>query len=380
MTPQITIAITSCIGTLIFFAAGYFFSRSRMDVYFEQSPQKAQLEARIMQLESQYKTATAHLEKAKQAFNERQDQLMAKYQQGLEKQKYLKKLMAENEAQAKKLTSLKAIQPELETLKNEKKKFHDQLEQISRENETFKNEYKGMEELKTSLDRQKDQNMELLGQLEEARRTHDTSAQKIEQMVHLNNEKHDLALKVGLLEERLKEHEQIQNENQDLKFKLKEAAQLEEKIEKLQSENAELRSRGITLEGAPNPVSKPISEKASYDGLGEIFENLVNQLSTGETSRGAVMADELGLLIAGTGKHMDALAVIAALFSEMYNKVKSIFPIGTVDCFEILNTQKVTIRIFPILIASNNLLIVTTSVGPGPDRETINNLLSESSF
>jgi hypothetical protein len=378
MTPQVAVAITSFIGTLIFFSAGYFFSRSRMDAYFEQSPQKAELAAKIIQLESQYDAARSHMEKTEQAFNQQQDTLMEQQENDPNKKEFLQKLMVENEAQARKLASLKALQPELEILKNEKKMLNDLFDQINLENETLKDKHKGMEELKTSLNQQKDQNMDLLGHLEEARRIQDASNQKIEQMGQLYNEKQDLALKVELLEERLKAYEELQEENQALKVRVKEFSQLEAKIESLESENLELRSMAIAMEEAPKPIINPTSKKTvSYDGLGEVFENIVTRLSAGETSRGTVMADELGLLIAGTGQHMESLAVMAALFSEMYSKMKSIFPIGSVDCFEIINTQKITIRIFPILIASNNLLIVSMSVGAGPDRTAINNLLSE---
>jgi hypothetical protein len=111
--------------------------------------------------------------------------------------------------------------------------------------------------------------------------------------------------------------------------------------------------------------------------LGGSFQHIANQLSNLEGSRGVVLADDLGLPIAGTGDHMEAMAGLAAVFSDVCLKLESMLPFGDVDVMQISNRQNLTIAMRPFDIAAANIIITTLSVGAAPDRGTINRLIAE---
>jgi predicted regulator of Ras-like GTPase activity (Roadblock/LC7/MglB family) len=183
----------------------------------------------------------------------------------------------------------------------------------------------------------------------------------------------ELAIRAQRCDEQQEDLDALRDENRSLQSGLAELAGLRKELERLKGENARLSSMGIVLQGSPPP---PVMS-SSPDGLGGAFQSMVNALSKNESSRGVVLADELGLLVAGTGDHTEPMAAMAAVFSTLNERVGSIFPIGPIDQIVIENTDDLTITMQPYEIATEKLVLTALSVGPGPDREAVLRLIEQ---
>jgi hypothetical protein len=244
------------------------------------------------------------------------------------------------------------------TLKEEALRLTRELEQSDSEKEAALRE---KEHFSQALERQE-------------RRLKEESERRLEALSRLEDENQSLMKRVMQAEGQLKDFDDLRNENHWLKSELAETEARKDEIDELKRENARLNAMGMILE-------KPLSHSvpSSHDGLGGSFQNVANQLSQMEGSRGVVLADDIGLAIAGTGDHMEAMAGMAAVFSDVCIKMDSLLPFGEIDAMKITNRQNLTIAMQPFDIASVNVIITTLSVGPEPNRETIDKLIEQMS-
>jgi hypothetical protein len=168
-----------------------------------------------------------------------------------------------------------------------------------------------------------------------------------------------------------RELEKLKEENRILKSQNKKIAFLQETINKLEAENTLPYSNSIILnDDTPQPLISPAQKS-----LGGVFQRIANQLSEPETSHGAVLADHLGLVIAGTGNYIDEMAGMAAVFSNIRFKVTSMLPIDDINYIKIGNRQNLTLSILPFDIAANEVIITTLFVGPAPSRKEIKRII-----
>ena len=89
------------------------------------------------------------------------------------------------------------------------------------------------------------------------------------------------------------------------------------------------------------------------------------------------MADDLGLLIAGTGNHIEGMAGMAAVFASICTKLDSLLPFGDISHLNISNLKDLTLSLYPIPMEEDTLVMATLSVGKGPDRARIMDLLNQ---
>lgn len=184
-----------------------------------------------------------------------------------------------------------------------------------------------------------------------------------------------LTLRLGYLDEKCQKMEELRESNVRLQTKANECKQLQEQIAALRLENSRLRSLDVVLDTPPRPAS------VSYytEGLGNSLQYLVERLAQTEKARGVVLADDQGLLVAGTGEHLEGLAAAAAVFDALIRKVKTILPLSTPQRLTITDENSITLIAQPFVFASVQLILVNLSFGPGPDRETIDRLIAEKS-
>ncbi len=222
-----------------------------------------------------------------------------------------------------------------------------------------------------------DEQVRYLEKLEETNRELASQAKILEdemkRLADLESTNQELSIKSERLQDRIREMESLKEENRTLKSNLVELEASHNEIARLKKENAKLNSMGIVIQEPP----KPSTVLASPDGFGGACQNVVNQLSKPKTSRGVVLADELGLLIAGTGDHTESMAAMAAIFSTMSERVGSILPFSEIDQITIANMDKLTLTMQPYEIASDKLIVTALSVGPGPTREEVTELIKQ---
>jgi hypothetical protein len=181
----------------------------------------------------------------------------------------------------------------------------------------------------------------------------------------------ELSIRAQRLDEQQKDFESMREENRNLMAALSEMDVVRREHERLLKENARLTSMGIVL-GTP---ALQVSVPAFAAGLGGTFQKLVERLSGSGNSRGVVLADDLGLLVAGTGEHTESMAAMGAVFSTVTQRMESIFPIGQISQIVIENADELTITMQPYEIGPDKLILTSLSVGPGPDRKDVVGLI-----
>ncbi|MFW6324565.1 MAG: hypothetical protein ACOC0U_05820 [Desulfovibrionales bacterium] len=358
LTPQIIAGVSSLAGALLFFVAGFFLARLRAapEVSSEETtgPSPARVEGspdKIEMLENQLRTISQQRRQGLKRIEE--------LQQVNDRQKEENKAIiaaAKNRMSSLKQQKEKAVS-EAEEQRSAVEKLTRQLEEASPDKENWKEE---KEELATALHM--------------AREDLKAREEELERLSDIEEKNRDLSLKAELLNEQLRDLQTIQEENQSLKAQLGELDSLHKELERLKKENSRLQSLGIVLK---EPPAKP-KISPSTESLGQAYQDVVSKLSQDDSSRGVVMADELGLLIAGTGDHMEAMAAMAAVYSNVSNRIESMLPFGEIEQVVIENTEKLTITMQPYVVDADRVIITALTVGPGPTREYVTQVVKES--
>ena len=196
--------------------------------------------------------------------------------------------------------------------------------------------------------------------------------EKIASLAEVQAKNQDLVINVEKLSSQVTTMDSLKEENRLLKSDSQELSQLKEENLRLKSENQQLKAMGIIQEPSPEPIAVNASE-----GLGGSFQSIVNQLSQSESSRGVALADDLGLLIAGTGDHVEGMAGMAAVFSTICAKLDSLLPFGDIRHLNISNQSGLNLSMYPVAIEEDTLVMTTLSVDEGPDRKTIEDALKQ---
>jgi hypothetical protein len=216
---------------------------------------------------------------------------------------------------------------------------------------------------------------EQLGALE-ARLANATSAEVARTL------RHDLALANEMVRAHDQRAERLGEENVALRQEVDElSAQLPE-LERLRAENAELRAQGLGG-GKPEGVAlRPLQVVLPPDGLahGGTFQTLVDRIGDVSEVRSAVVADELGLVVACHGEHGDELAALGALFVRAGAQARHLLPLREVSRLTLEDEQSVSVTVTPLrpgaLVPSGaRLALIMLAVGAKPDTRQITRLL-----
>lgn len=406
ITPQLAIAIASVIGAALFFAAGFMLARVRRssadsdaarppdapvphaeteavapkpdvipwDVWFEDllvedtaagkkpaagsAPGAYEAEAGETLPEAAAEPADSEPGAAVQALREELEQAK------------------ENLARMEKDRAL--LEQQKTALEEEKSALQSQVQSLEETAEAERSETSrqiaGLEENAGESADLKAENEKLFAELQEAESQVKGLTYKVNSLDDVREKNKDLSVKVEMLTEQVEELERLRDENRRLKSQTRAFKEMEAEIKALKTENEKLHSMKIFWDAPPQPVL-PFSE----EGLGAMFQQIVNRLSESDNSRGAVLADELGLLVAGVGDHAEAMAGMAAVFSEISTNLKTMLPFGTIDHLSIVNQSDLTLTMRPLSVAADKyeLVLSTLTVGKGPGRGVIENLMAE---
>jgi hypothetical protein len=216
----------------------------------------------------------------------------------------------------------------------------------------------------------RDENRRLAAELEAARSWRPAAVYQSGPEGTLEEENRKLSLQVRHLAGQVKEMHALREESRELKHCRRANKEMRSEIEALKTENAQLRSLQMLQETPPPPsASLPAS------GLGRSLQFLVNRLSESQAARGTALADELGLMVAGTGAHAEAMAGMAAVFSDIGATLNSMIPFGKIDHIQIANPNELTLTLRPVTISGHSLILSTLTAGEGPGRADVENLL-----
>lgn len=174
----------------------------------------------------------------------------------------------------------------------------------------------------------------------------------------------------------LKDIEELEQKNHELTIQLKALKHQQQEIDLLQTDNEKLREQVKTFKvekarGTAPSDSMPAKGVSDHKELGKNLENMVKQIAEIDGSKGVVVADKLGVLIAGTGDQIDKMAAMAAIYTEMDQRMASLIPLNEIDVVKFQDSGSLTLAIHPFTIDSENLILTTLTNGKGPDRDAI---------
>ena len=356
LTPQIAVVISFAAGAILFFGIGLFVGRLTAKPENPRRSASTMAETAKSSVPGTLPTAASDMQQLQMQLN----QALEKYQSLVVYAEGQKEKVRTSFAAVKKRIELLNIQlaesvADKRTLSNEAGLLAARLKQSELDKEALLQEKEKISHALEQSQNELEGARRSLDKLSDAQKRHQSLKHKAEKLEGLN-----------------KVVEALRDENSWLRSQLGEAEALKIEIDALKRENATLTAMGMIIEKPPShAIASPL------EGLGGSFQNIANQLSGLEGSRGVALADDLGLLIAGTGDYMEAMAGMAAVFSDVCLKIGAMLPFGDVDAMKISNRQALTIAMMPFDIASTNVVVTTLSAGSVPDRETVSRIINQ---
>ena len=191
----------------------------------------------------------------------------------------------------------------------------------------------------------------------------------------------DLAVKSQLLAAAERRLVDLEIDNARLRQEVGSATSLREERDRLRSENAQLRAKAFAAGGAPI-ATLPVRHPTPVAGTrrGDLFQAFVNQVSKLGDVRCAVVADELGLVVASHGDLSDEVAAVGALFARAGGKAIEVLPLRNVHHVTIEDDQRVALTLHPLPTKDgkeSDLALITLGVGAALDAHTLTRLINE---
>jgi hypothetical protein len=220
-----------------------------------------------------------------------------------------------------------------------------------------------------------DEKTDLKQRLRQAQGDGPLREEQARRLKELESERNQLTIMLETKDRQISALEPYRDESARLSTLVAEVPHLRETVDQLKQENRELRSLGLVYQ-APTRTTQAMPAKH----IGGSMENLLEQFSEVEgTPRGAALADEHGLLVAGTSKHAESLAVTCALGDGLMTQVSDILPLGSLRQLVMVDSNEVTVGVYPFQCGSDRLLLASLSVGPGPSSQAVADFVSQAS-
>jgi hypothetical protein len=331
MTPQFVAGICSFLGALLFVGAGFFLAKHLLAL------DKGKLEQEIQTIKEREKFVQEEIIKEKLSFK-----------------KYIDRSRQKNAA-FKKATQ---------------KRIFDLMAKLKRLNAVLGDYKERLDDLVVDVTRTDSEKVLLQEALENTKKD-------LKDIADIENENKALNRELEQIKSQLKEIDHLQAENQALNEKLTEMENLKAQVEAMKAEKVRANNAAKFSEELLQP-KKSSSEEIAHpeivpgrEGLGQVFRFLVDQISRLEGSRGVVVADKQGLLVAGIGDYKDSMAGLATICPDVANIISGLIPFGDIDIIRITNIHNLTITMLPFELDSEKLVLTTLAKGEGPTRETI---------
>lgn len=179
--------------------------------------------------------------------------------------------------------------------------------------------------------------------------------------------KHELALsretartQASQLEELREDKARLRNIEAELAGSKRENARLSDQVR-------DLRARAYTSK--PPPMRRIDAPERNVSTLGSALQSIVDKETQSSCVRNAVIADELGLLVAASGsshEYCDALAALGAYLADVGTKTRDVLPLHEVRQVVVRDDRDMTLTVRPLATAEPGLALVTLAVEPHP--------------
>ena len=280
-------------------------------------------------------------------------------------------------AAEEKLAHLDRLEKEVFELKDKNQALNAQLNSLKAfesENETLRTDRIVLERKGKEAEQLRARESELASQLQSKEMDRKLLQSKVEELQQAQDDRTDLALKVNVLQEQLRELDQVRDENLNLRSQWDELNSLKNQLEALRSENDNLRSLQLVQSKPPKLVELPAD--GGEEGMGQMLQRIVNELADKQNAQCAVLADELGLVVAGFGDHIEAMAAMSALFGELTGRVKGVLPLGTLAQLALVDSNSLAFVAQPLSAGDNDLMLAMLAPGGAPDPQAVGKVLA----
>ena len=186
--------------------------------------------------------------------------------------------------------------------------------------------------------------------------------------------RHDLAVARESGRTLDEQRQRLEDSNAQLRGQLETMTARVAGLTALEREIADLRVRAMAGDLAARAVQGKDRRSAAADGAlgGQAFQRLVEQVGSLDPVRSAVIADELGLVVACHGTHGEELAAIGALFARSGNEARKMLPLDHLQRVIVEDERNISVTVRPLRSADagaddSELTLVTLAVGAEPD-------------
>jgi predicted regulator of Ras-like GTPase activity (Roadblock/LC7/MglB family) len=177
--------------------------------------------------------------------------------------------------------------------------------------------------------------------------------------------KHELALsretartQAEQLEELRQDKARLQNVEADLAGSKRENARLTDQVRDL---------RAQAYASKTPPMRRIDAPERNISTLGSALQSIVDNEAQSSSVRNAVIADELGLLVAASGsshEYCDALAALGAYLADVGTKTRDVLPLHEVRQVVVRDDRDMTLTVRPLAASEPGLALVTLAVEP----------------
>jgi hypothetical protein len=186
--------------------------------------------------------------------------------------------------------------------------------------------------------------------------------------------RHDLAVARETGRTLDEQRQRLEDSNAQLRGQLETMTTRVAELTALERENADLRVRAMAGDLAARAAGIKERRAAASDRAlgGQGFQHLVEQVGGLDPVRSAVIADDMGLVVACHGTHGEELAAIGALFARSGSEARKVLPLDHLQRVIVEDERNISVTVRPLRAsdagsADSELTLVTLAVGAEPD-------------
>lgn len=179
---------------------------------------------------------------------------------------------------------------------------------------------------------------------------------------------HELAMSKESARSQTTKLEELRHENARLRQTEEELARVKRELSNLVAQARDLRAQVYASKSVP-PPKKRVSSPPKISTLSGALQSIVDSETRSSSVKSAVIADELGLLVAASGassEYGDALAALGAYLADVGTKTRDVLPLHEVRQVVVRDDRDMTLTVRPLVSDDPGLALVTLSVDPKP--------------
>ena len=181
----------------------------------------------------------------------------------------------------------------------------------------------------------------------------------------IESEKRDLLLKLQVAEGRAAEAARLLDENANLRRAAGESAEMRRQLAEAQSQLTQFRALKFSKEDRSLAQVVPLPRSTIAGDKSAALHAVLESLSAGSDVRSLVLADGMGLPVAGLGDHVEALAALAGVATGFIAKAQELLPLASARRMTVIDVNEMALTLVPDPSGASELCLVALSGAAG---------------